>query len=126
VPLVKGAVACFAGVMLLALLLNWLGLDGMWLMLGLLFVGYGCLGLVMPSSAVLALDAHGAIAGTASALMGTLQFMTGAAVMAVVGLFADGTARPMLAGIAGAATLTLLITFKTLGRGQVAQPAIQG
>lgn len=124
-PLVKGAVACFAGVMLLALILNLAGVDGMWPMLSLLFIGFGCLGLVMPSSAVLALDAHGEIAGTASALMGTLQFMTGAAVMAVVGLFVNGTARPMLAGIAGAATLTLLITFKTLGRVQAGQPAAQ-
>jgi DHA1 family bicyclomycin/chloramphenicol resistance-like MFS transporter len=113
-PLVKGGVTGFAAATLLALLLNLLGQDGMWPMLALLFVGYGCLGLVMPSSAVLALDAHGEIAGTASALMGTLQFMTGAAVMATVGLFVDGTARPMLAGVAGAAGLALLATFMTL------------
>ncbi len=31
---------------------------------------FGFLGLVVPSTAVLALDRHGAIAGTASALMG--------------------------------------------------------
>jgi DHA1 family bicyclomycin/chloramphenicol resistance-like MFS transporter len=115
-PLVRGSVLGYAGFMLLALLLNLAGLDSLWLMLGLLFVGFGFLGLVLPTSSVLALDEHGEIAGTASALMGTLQFMTGAAVMAVVGLFVDGTARPMLAGIAGAALLTLLITLKTLGR----------
>jgi DHA1 family bicyclomycin/chloramphenicol resistance-like MFS transporter len=113
-PLVKGGVIGFAGATLLALLLNLLGQDGMWPMLALLFIGYGCLGLVMPSSAVLALDAHGEIAGTASALMGTLQFMTGAAVMATVGLFVDGTARPMLAGVAAAAVLALLATYLTL------------
>ena len=113
-PLVRGSVFGYAGFMLLALLLNLGGLDGMWTMLGLLFIGYGFLGLVLPTSSVLALDAHGAIAGTASALMGTLQFMTGAAVMATVGLFVDGTARPMLSGIAAAALITLLITLKTL------------
>jgi DHA1 family bicyclomycin/chloramphenicol resistance-like MFS transporter len=116
-PLVKGGVAGFAAAMVAALLLNMTGVDGMWPMLALLFIGYGCLGLVMPSSAVLALDAHGEIAGTASALMGTLQFMTGAAVMAIVGAFVDGTARPMLAGVAGAAVLTLVITLMTLGKG---------
>jgi DHA1 family bicyclomycin/chloramphenicol resistance-like MFS transporter len=42
--------------------------------------------------------------------------MTGAAVMAVVGLFVDGTARPMLVGVAGAALVSLMLTFKTLGR----------
>ncbi|RFO97286.1 Bcr/CflA family drug resistance efflux transporter [Rhodoferax lacus] len=120
--LVGGGVAGFAAAMVAALLLNISGVDGMWPMLALLFVGYGCLGLVMPSSAVLALDAHGEIAGTASALMGTLQFMTGAAVMAIVGVFVDGTARPMLAGVAGAAVLTLVITLMTLGRGQAHRP----
>ena len=119
-PLVRASVVGYAGFMLLALALNLAGLDQLWLMLGLLFVGFGFLGLVLPTSSVLALDEHGAIAGTASALMGTLQFMTGAAVMAAVGLFVDGTARPMLGGIAGAALITLLLTFKTLGRS--AQP----
>ena len=114
VPLVRMGVTGFASMMLLALLLNLAGQDAMAPMLALLFVGYGCLGLVMPSAAVLALDAHGAIAGTASALMGTLQFMVGAAVMAVVGQFANGTARPMLAGIAGAALLTIGVTMVTL------------
>ena len=122
-PLVRASVRGYAGFMLLALLLNLAGMDGMWPMLALLFVGYGFLGLVLPTSSVLALDEHGAIAGTASALMGTLQFMTGAAVMAVVGLFVDGTARPMLVGIAAAALLTLLITQKTLGRGTQAAAA---
>ncbi len=116
-PLLKGGVAGFAAAMLAALALNLAGFDGMWPMLALLFIGYGCLGLVMPSSAVLALDEHGEIAGTASALMGTLQFMTGAAVMAVVGTFVDGTARPMLAGVAGSALLTLVITLWTLRGG---------
>ena len=119
-PLVRGSVVGYGVFMLLALLLNLAGLDGMWTMLGLLFVGFGFLGLVLPASSVLALDAHGEIAGTASALMGTLQFMTGAAVMAVVGRFVDGTARPMLAGIAASALLTGLITARTLRAGKPA------
>jgi DHA1 family bicyclomycin/chloramphenicol resistance-like MFS transporter len=122
VPLVRAAAMGFSTLMLLALLLNLLGQDGMWPMLALLFAGYGCLGLVLPASSVLALDAHGEIAGTASALMGTLQFMTGAAVMAIVGTFVDGTARPMLVGIAGSAVVTLLITLGTL-RGDAAAKA---
>ena len=119
-PLVRGSVVGYGVFMLLALLLNLAGLDGMWTMLSLLFVGFGFLGLVLPASSVLALDAHGEIAGTASALMGTLQFMTGAAVMAVVGRFVDGTARPMLAGIAASALLTGLITARTLRAGKPA------
>jgi DHA1 family bicyclomycin/chloramphenicol resistance-like MFS transporter len=121
VPLVRGGVVCYATVMTLLLVLHWAGLKGLPLIITLLFIGYGFLGLVMPSAAVLALDEHGEIAGTASALMGTLQFMTGAAVMALVGLFVDGTALPMLAGIAGAALVTLLLTVITL-RGHPVAP----
>ena len=115
VPVVKIAVAGFASVMLLLLLINMLGIARLDLMLVMLFVGYGFLGLVVPTTAVLALDDHGEIAGTASALMGTLQFLTGAVVMGVVGLFVDGSARPMVAGIAGCALVALVMTWITLG-----------
>lgn len=113
--LVKVAVTGFAAVMVLLLALNLAGIDRLDVMLALLFVGYGFLGLVVPATSVLALDAHGAIAGTASALMGTLQFVTGAVVMAIVGLFADGSARPMLAGIAGCAVVALALSRVTSG-----------
>ena len=75
----------------------------------MMLAGFGFLGLVVPTTSVLALDAHGAIAGTASALMGTLQFITGASVMALVGLFVDNSARPMVTGIALCALMTFLL-----------------
>ncbi len=115
-PLVKVAVVGNAAVMALLFALNLAGVDRLDVMLALLFIGYGFLGLVVPTTAVLALDKHGAIAGTASALMGTLQFVTGALAMAITGVFADGTALPMLAGIAGCAVVALVITRMTLGK----------
>ncbi|MDB5945180.1 MAG: transporter [Ramlibacter sp.] len=115
-PMVKVAVTGYAMVMALLLVLNLLGVDQLALLLGMLFAGYGFLGLVIPSTAVLALDDHGAIAGTASALMGTLQFGTGVLVMALVGWFVDGTARPMIAGIAGCAAAALELAHVTLRR----------
>lgn len=115
VPVVKVAVTGYAAMMVLLLACNLLGGDQLWLMIGLLLVGNGFLGLVIPTTAVLALDDHGDIAGTASALMGTLQFVTGAAMMALVGPFTDGTARPMVAGIAGCAIVTFVIARATLG-----------
>jgi hypothetical protein len=85
-------------------------------MLVLLFIGFGFLGLVMPATAVLALDRHGPIAGTASALMGVLQFVSGALVMAAVGQFVDGSSRPMVVGIGACALLALVISYRTLAK----------
>ena len=55
----------------------------------------GCMGLMMPNAAVGALSSHAARAGTASAIMGTVQFSLAAISGALVGLFSDGTARPL-------------------------------
>jgi DHA1 family bicyclomycin/chloramphenicol resistance-like MFS transporter len=122
VSIVKVAVTGYAAVMALLLVLNLAGVERLDVMIALLLVGYGFLGLVVPTTAVLALEEHGAIAGTASALMGTLQFVTGAVVMATVGVFADGTALPMVAGIAGCALLAYAMARGTLG-GKRAAPA---
>jgi MFS transporter, DHA1 family, multidrug resistance protein len=91
-------------------------------MIAPLLVGFGFLGLVIPTTSVMALDHHGEIAGAASALMGTLQMVSGAVIIAVMGRFVDGTARPMLAGIAVMSLVTLATTLWTL-RGQHAVPA---
>ncbi len=95
--------------------LNAAGVGGLLGFSALLFVGFGCLGLVLPASGVLALEDHGEHAGTASALMGTLQLLCGAAVAGIVGAFADGSARPMLVGIALSALLSWGCAILTLG-----------
>lgn len=112
--LVRRASHGYAGVMLA--LLAWVatGHDSLAVLLTLLFGGYGMLGLIIPTSSILALEDHGAIAGTASALMGTLQFATGALVMAVGGQFANGTPLPMITGIAGSALACWLLVMATL------------
>ena len=126
VPVVRIAVTGYATVMLLLLACNLANMDQLPLMLSLLFVGFGFLGLVVPTTTVLALDNHGNIAGTASALMGTLQFVTGAVVMAIVGVFVDGTARPMVAGIAGCAVVALVMSWATLGQTPVSPTDTDG
>ena len=75
--------------------------------IAMLFVGNAFLGLVMPTTMVMALDPHPDIAGLASSLGGTLQMLTGGAMIALAGPFFDGTATPMVAAIAlaGAARL---------------------
>ncbi len=119
---VRWAVVGFASSMVLLLVLNLIGLDQLVVMMTMLFIGNGFLGLVIPTTSVLALEEHGAIAGTASALMGTLQMVIGSVMMAVVGLFADGSARPMVAGIALCAGLSMLFTFITLNGRHAARP----
>jgi DHA1 family bicyclomycin/chloramphenicol resistance-like MFS transporter len=115
INMVKFSVSGYAVVMALLLLQNLLGVDRLDVLIVLMLVGFGFLGLVVPATSVLALDAHGSIAGTASALMGTLQFVTGAVVMAAVGQFVDGSARPMAVGIAACALTSLVIAWRSLG-----------
>ncbi len=115
---VRIAVIGYTAVMLVLLAVTVAGVDRLDVMAALLFVGYGFLGLVIPTTAVLALEDHGEIAGTASALMGTLQFATGAVAMAIIGLFFDGTSLPMIVGIALCAVIAFGLTQVTLGRGR--------
>lgn len=65
-----------------------------------LFLANACLGLIIPTTMVMALDAHGDIAGLASSLGGTLQMLAGGVMIALVGPFFDGSVTPMLAAIA--------------------------
>lgn len=114
VKMVRFSVTGYAVVMSLLLAQNLLGLDRLDVLIVLMLVGFGFLGLVVPATSVLALEAHGAIAGTASALMGTLQLATGALVMAVVSRFVDGSPLPMIGGIAGSALVALGMAWATL------------
>ncbi len=65
-----------------------------------LFVFIACHGFVMPNTTALAMAPHGRVAGSASALMGTLQFVLGATAGILVGALGDGTAVPFAAVIA--------------------------
>ena len=125
VRVMRVAVTAFATTMAALVVVMSLGFSQLPVMVVFLFVGYGFLGLVIPTTAVLALEDHGEIAGTASALMGTLQFVTAAIAMVVAGLFFDGTALPMAAGIALCAVAAFLLTQATIGRRPVAEVAAE-
>lgn len=112
----RGAVSGYVCSMTGLFALFALGVDSLAVLAVLLFVGYAFLGMVIPNVTVLALEEHGAIAGTASALIGTLQFLTGAVVMAIVSRFLDGTALPMVAGIAICALITFALARIALRR----------
>ena len=93
------------------------GVDRVGVVVALLFPSFACLGSLIPSSAVLAIDPHGAIAGTAAALMGTLQLAVGAAAVGVVGATFDGTAVPMVCAMAACAALAGVAGLLTLRPG---------
>jgi DHA1 family bicyclomycin/chloramphenicol resistance-like MFS transporter len=96
------------------------GGDRLSVLIVLYFIASGLMGFVIPTTSVLALEKHGAIAGTASALLGTMQMLTGSVVMAIVGAFTNGKPLPMVAGMAGGALIAVVLTWFTLGRGQQA------
>jgi DHA1 family bicyclomycin/chloramphenicol resistance-like MFS transporter len=80
-----------------------------------LFVVVAGLGVVMPNGTALALANHRDAAGTASALLGMVQFAGGALVAPLVGLGGTRTALPMAVVIA-AASLLANLTLHTLTR----------
>lgn len=62
-----------------------------------ILLGMSTLGFILPNAAVGALSRHANHAGSASALMGTIQFVFAAISGSLMGVLTDGTARPMAA-----------------------------
>jgi len=114
-PLIRWSVVGVAVVMTL-LATSTLWSDNLALMMTLLFIGFGFLGLLLPAAGVLSMEDHGAVAGSASALLGAIQMITAAVSMTLVGVFADHTPAPMLVGIALCAVAAMLVTLWTLRR----------
>ncbi len=94
------------------------GLDNVFALIALLFVSFGSMGLVIPSTAVLALEAHGPRAGTASALLGTLQLVAAMAVVSITGAVSNGAVLPMVSAIFGCAIVAFLLSMFSLGGGE--------
>src|SRR5262249_39348264 len=101
------------------------GIDSLAVLITLLFLSFAFLGLVIPSTMVLALEDHGPIAGMASALGGTLQMVMGGVMIVIVSLFFDGTALPMVTTIAlcavGALALTIVPSRRRVAAPQAAE-----
>ncbi|PMV25369.1 MULTISPECIES: multidrug effflux MFS transporter [unclassified Pseudomonas] len=114
-PLILWSVAAVAAVMaVLAVTTLWV--DSLALTMASLFIGFGFLGLLLPAAGVLSLEDHGAVAGSASALLGAIQMIIGALSMTLIGVFADHTPAPMLIGIALCAIAAMFTTVWTLRR----------
>ncbi|OTE98443.1 Bcr/CflA family drug resistance efflux transporter, partial [Pseudomonas aeruginosa] len=72
----------------------------LWPLLVPLFGCVASLGCIIPNASACAMAGQGQHAGSASALMGSLQFSVAAGASALVGVLHDGTAIPMTLVIA--------------------------
>jgi DHA1 family bicyclomycin/chloramphenicol resistance-like MFS transporter len=121
---VATAVSAYAAFAVALLAMTLAGADSLVVLMVMLFLAFGCLGLVIPATMVLALDDHGPIAGMASALGGTLQMVAGGILIVVVSFFFDGTSLPMVTTIAICAVGAFVLTRLTLRRQELAtEPA---
>lgn len=104
------AVQVAAGLALLAAAVT--GFGGLWGLVAPLFVFIACLGLILPNASASALAPFAASAGSASALMGAVQFGIAGVVSALVGAVHAQSAVPMAAAIALCAAAGFLILPK--------------
>jgi DHA1 family bicyclomycin/chloramphenicol resistance-like MFS transporter len=88
---------------------------------GLLLV-VGAVGLVAPNSTALALAEHKRVAGSASALLGVLQFLLAAVAAPLTGLGGSASDLPMTVVITGSALLSLALGLAAARRA----PALTG
>jgi DHA1 family bicyclomycin/chloramphenicol resistance-like MFS transporter len=85
------------------------GFAGIWGIAVPLFVFVASLGFISPNTTVLAMEPFKAIAGAASALLGSLQFVLAFAASSAVSAIPSGTALPMAAVIAVCGLLSLVV-----------------
>lgn len=78
-----------------------------------LFCSVACLGCLLPNATACAMADQRANAGSASALLGSLQFAIAAAAAATVGALHDGTAVPMAAVISLCGLLAAVTAWVT-------------
>ncbi|MBA1230480.1 multidrug effflux MFS transporter [Pseudomonas viridiflava] len=69
--------------------------EALWPLLVPLFICIASLGCIIPNASACAMNGQWARAGSASALLGCLQFSVAAAAASLVGVLHDGTATPM-------------------------------
>ncbi|MFL5628243.1 MAG: Bcr/CflA family multidrug efflux MFS transporter [Ktedonobacteraceae bacterium] len=112
--LAAGLTATAIGGLALLSVVNFAGIGLVGILLAL-FVVVSSLGFVLPNATTLALADHPRNAGSASALLGMLQYAIGASVAPLVGAFGTGTALPMSVVIAALGVSALLV-FVLLGR----------
>lgn len=103
---------CSAVLLLVAVLTGIGGFAGVWLPL---MCYISCVGFTYPNGSTIALAKHGHIAGIASALLGTNQFLLAAITTTLLGVLHSETALPMAVVIVCCAGLAVVMNFALLG-----------
>jgi DHA1 family bicyclomycin/chloramphenicol resistance-like MFS transporter len=112
----RGAVIGLAAANLVLLGLFLTGLGGLLPMALFTLVTYGLLGIIFPASATLAMQQQAEVAGAASALLGTLQMVVAAGVMALLAAFAGDSHLRLMAGFTLCTVAVTLIALCTIPR----------
>ena len=100
-----------AGLALLAV--SSLHTPQLWPLLIPLFVCIASLGCILPNASACAMNGQGARAGSASAMLGCLQFSVAAGAAALVGVLHDGSAMPMAMVISLCGILVVSVAMLT-------------
>lgn len=117
VEIAKTAIMIQALTGVVMILLAWTSQMSLIALLILIFIYLSCQGFVFPNASALALNPFSQLAGSASALLGSLQMTIGAFASFLTSILHDNTVRPMIMVMAlcsiVAATLLLLLAKKT-------------
>ena len=100
-----------AGLVLLGI--SALHTEQLWPLLIPLFICIASLGCIIPNASACAMSGQGARAGSASAMLGCLQFSVAAAAASLVGVLHDGSAMPMALVITLCGVLAVAIAVAT-------------
>ena len=120
---IVGVILLIAMIASLVLLVDaYSGLGGFAGLLVPLFFFITCYGFIVPNTTALAMAPHGQVAGSASALLGTIQFVLASITGALVGALANGTAVPFAGVIAGCG-VAAFITHHAAGMRSAASPS---
>jgi DHA1 family bicyclomycin/chloramphenicol resistance-like MFS transporter len=87
--------------------------DALWPLLIPLFICIASLGCIIPNASACAMNGQGARAGSASAMLGCLQFSIAAGAAALVGVLHDGSAVPMAMVISLCGMLVVSVALLT-------------
>ncbi|MGH8451195.1 Bcr/CflA family multidrug efflux MFS transporter [Pseudomonas sp.] len=100
--------------------------EALWPLLVPLFICIASLGCILPNTSACAMAGQGARAGSASALLGCIQFGVAAGAASLVGVLHDGTAMPMamVISLCGVLAVTVAVSTQRLQRARAAQAQV--